>query len=75
MWNLKKEKTTLTDIGFVVYRRWRRREGELDEGGQKVHTSSYKMNKGWGCDAQHGDCSQHCCVAYLKARTTTAKKK
>ena len=27
--------------------------GELDEGGQKVQTSSYKINKYQGCDVQH----------------------
>ena len=24
-------------------------------GSQKVQTSSYKMNKSWGCNVQHGD--------------------
>ena len=28
-------------------------EGELDEGGQKVQTSSYKINKHYGCNVQH----------------------
>ena len=27
--------------------------GELEEGGQKVHTSSCKMNKYWKCNVQH----------------------
>ena len=27
------------------------------EGGQKVQTSTYKMNNFWGPDAQHGDYS------------------
>ena len=32
-------------------------EGELDEGRQQVQTSSYKMNKDWGCDVQYDkDC-------------------
>ena len=29
----------------------------VDEGGQKVQTSSYKINKSWGCDVQHVDYS------------------
>ena len=28
-----------------------------NEGGQKVPTSSYKINKLWGCNIQHGDYS------------------
>ena len=31
--------------------------GEMGEGGQKVQTSSYKINKSWGYNVQHGDCS------------------
>lgn len=34
--------------------------GELDEGDQKVQTSSYKINKYWGCyviNVQHNDYS------------------
>lgn len=31
--------------------------GEIGEGGQKLPTSSYKINKLWGCNVQHGDCS------------------
>lgn len=30
-------------------------EGELDEDGQKVQNSSYKINKYRGCDVQHGN--------------------
>lgn len=26
----------------------------MDEGGQEVHASSYKINKFWGCNMQHG---------------------
>ena len=33
------------------------RVGELGEGGQKVQTSSYKLNKFWGHDVQHDDYS------------------
>ena len=31
--------------------------GEIGEGCQRVHTSSYKNNKFWGYDVQHSDCS------------------
>ena len=31
--------------------------GEMGEGGQKVQTSSYKINKSWGCNVQHVDYS------------------
>ena len=31
--------------------------GKMVEEGQKVPTSSYKLNKPWKCNAQHGDCS------------------
>ena len=30
-------------------------EGEVDEGGQKIQTSSCKINTFWGCNVQHGD--------------------
>ena len=29
----------------------------MGEGGQKVNTSSYKINKSWGYNVQHGDYS------------------
>ena len=32
-------------------------ERELEEGSQKVQTSSYKINNYWGGNVQHGDCS------------------
>ena len=32
---------------------WGRDGGKIGEAGQKVQTSSYKMNKSWGCNAQH----------------------
>ena len=32
-------------------------ERELDESGQKIQTSSYKINKDQGCKVQHDDCS------------------
>ena len=31
--------------------------GELGEGGQKVQTSTYKINKLWGCNVQYADYS------------------
>ena len=30
--------------------------GELDEGSQKVQTSSYKTNKFYGCNVHHNHC-------------------
>ena len=30
---------------------------EMGEGGKKVQTSSYKTNKPWVCNVQHGDYS------------------
>ena len=32
-------------------------EGKLEEGGQKVQTSSYKIKKYSGCNVQHDGCS------------------
>ena len=31
--------------------------GKMGEGGQKVQTSSYKINKSWGYNVHHGDFS------------------
>ena len=31
--------------------------GEMGEGGQMVQTSSYKINKSWGCNVQRDDYS------------------
>ena len=31
--------------------------GELGEGDQMVQASSYNINKYWGCNVQHGNCS------------------
>ena len=39
--------------------------GEMDEGGQKLHTSNNKTNK--SCNAQHGGYSLKQYIAYLKA--------
>ena len=43
-----------------------RRMGEVEESVQGVQSSSYKMNKFWGCDVQHGDYCWKYCTAYLK---------
>ena len=32
--------------------------GKMGEGGQEVQTSSYKINKSWGCNVQYNDYSQ-----------------
>lgn len=32
-----------------------RRVGKMDEGGQKVQVSSYKVGMSWGCDVQPDD--------------------
>lgn len=31
-------------------------KGNWDEGGQKVQTSTFKINKYWDYNVQHGDC-------------------
>ena len=31
--------------------------GEMGKGGQNMQTSSYKVNKSWGCHVQQGDYS------------------
>ena len=59
MWNLKnkqtKNKLIDTENRLVVARDGMWEMGKMDEGGQKVHTSSYKTNKSWGCNIEHGD--------------------
>lgn len=30
---------------------------ELSVSGQRVQTSTYEINKSWGCNAWHGDCT------------------
>lgn len=39
---------------------------EVAGSGQMVQTSSYKLNKSWGCTVQRGDYSSQYCVVYLK---------
>ena len=38
----------------------------MDEGSQKIQTSSYKINKYSGCNVQHDKHNQHCCKLYMK---------
>ena len=44
-----------TESRSVVARGWG--VGEMGDSGQTVQISSYKMNKFWGCNVQHTDCS------------------
>lgn len=48
------------------FRGGRKGKGDSDEGGQKVHTCSYKTGTSWGCNVRHADGGQHCCVEHLK---------
>ena len=59
MWNLKEKKKTknILDIENKLVVARGQVVGKMGEGGQKVQTSSYKINKSWGCDVQHGDYS------------------
>ena len=36
-----------------------RRVNKMGKGSQKVQTFSYKINKSWECDVQHGDYSSN----------------
>ena len=38
--------------------------GQTGEWGQKVQTFSYKINKSYGSDVQHGDYNKQYCTAY-----------
>ena len=40
-----------------VYRKQGMGGGQMGEGTQKIQTSSYKINKSWGCNVEHGDYS------------------
>ena len=71
MWCLKERKHTKktpeftdTENRLMGCQRW---EMEVGKGGQKIQTSSYKVNKSRGCNAQHGNYSQSYCNLYLKA--------
>ena len=64
MWNLKEKKKTLIDTELVmsgnrlvVVRGESWQVGQMDEGGQKVQNSNYKISKSWGRNVQHGDYS------------------
>ena len=39
---------------------------ELDEGTQRVQTSSYKINKYEGCNVQHDKYNLHSFILYMK---------
>ena len=56
-------KTIGKQIRFLGTRGGRQGERELNEGGQNIQTSSYKFQ---GCNVQHGEYNQHCCVLYTK---------
>ena len=60
MWNIKKTnknelKLIDTENRLVVARS--QGVGEWEDVGQRVQTCSYKMNKFWGSNIQHGDYS------------------
>ena len=38
----------------------------MDEGGQKVTTSSYMINKSQGCHVQHDEYKEHGCMFCMK---------
>ena len=62
MWNLKpkpktKSKLIDTENKSVVARGGDSDMGKMGKGSQKVQTSSYKINKSWGCNVQCGDYS------------------
>lgn len=37
---------------------------KIGESGQKLQSISYKINKSWGCNAEHSDCSYNA-VLYI----------
>ena len=57
MWNLKMTKQPQlinTENGLLVARGGDWGWTKMSEGGRKVQTSGYKMNKSWGCNLQLG---------------------
>ena len=40
--------------------------GEMGQGGQKVQTSSYKINQSWECNVHHDDYCQQYCIIHTK---------
>ena len=86
MWNLKKEKKKnhQTHRNKEQTADWWLPEAALGmlEGGQKVQTSSsYMINRFWGCNIQHGEHSYQHYIIYLKVakrihlKTSHHKKK
>ena len=69
VWNIKNKQQTQTHRkgdqvcgyqrgrGCVLAGWCRGWEGGLEEGGQKVQTSSHKINMSWGCNVQRDDSS------------------
>ena len=55
--NQRKKKKTQTENRLVVAIKMGWGVGKMGEEGQKVQTSSYKINKSWGYNVQHGDYS------------------
>ena len=55
MWNLNKHQTQKKESGLWLYGLGG--GGRLEEGGQKIQTSSYKINKHQGWNLQHDDSS------------------
>ena len=55
----KRSDLWLSEAGKLV-------EEELEEGGHKVQTSSYKINKYEGSKVHHGDYSLYCYLIYRK---------
>ena len=45
----------------------------LNEGSQKVQTSSYKINKSQGCNVQHDKYNQQCRTLYMKVKRVNPK--
>ena len=56
---MKQKKSELVDTenGLVVARGKESGVGTTGEGGQKIQTSSHKINKSWGCNAERSDYS------------------
>ena len=67
-YNVESRKTELieTENRLVVARGGGWGLGEKGEGGQRVHTSSYKINRFWEYNVLHGDYSWQYCIVYLE---------
>lgn len=55
MLNLKKKKLNHRGEIDGCQRAEVGKRGGMNEGSQKVQTSSYKIKESWGCHVQHGD--------------------